>query len=529
MRYIFLFIFLITLSCSFAQSKYWIFFHEKNIQNSRPALSAAAIESRLRQQIAIDEKDFPVNAAYLAAIQNAGIHIVNQSRWLNAVSAYLTPVQVAHIQDFTFIKNIQRVHSLMPARNESFSQIDSINVDSYRWQLEMIGTAQLHDRGYTGKGVKIAVMDDGFRRVDSLSSLRHLFSENKILAWYDFVDNDKFVFAYDSLNSCRHGSWVMSILAGKITDTLEGSAPDATYILSRTEKDASETPQEEDNWVAAAEWADYLGAQVFSTSLGYTTYNDPSDSYSPSDMDGNTAIITRAADIAASRGIIVVNSAGNEGNTASWRVIGAPADGDSVIAVGAVDKNKVRASFSSMGPSADGRVKPDVMAIGSGTRLQNLNGSVGGGSGTSFSGPVIAGSMACLRQMHPNAPANDLRLALLKSCDRSATPDSLYGYGIPNLQLAAALVSSSLSNLTILPNPSDGNFLWILDNQALVPLIQWEIFDATGRKLHEERASTQNPIFSQNMSLALASGLYYLRVSDVEKKQVLNVASFVVR
>lgn len=529
MRYILFFVFIITLSCSFAQSKYWIFFQEKNVQNSRPALSAAAIESRLRQQIAIDEKDFPVNAAYLAAIQDAGIHIVNQSRWLNAVSAYLTPVQVAHIQEFTFIKNIQRVHSLMPARNESLSQIDSINVDSYRWQLEMIGTAQLHDRGYTGKGVKIAVMDNGFRRVDTLSSLRHLFSENKILASYDFVDNDKFVFAYDSLNSCRHGTWVMSILAGKITDTLEGSAPDATYILSRTEKDASETPQEEDNWVAAAEWADSLGAQIFSTSLGYTTYNDPSDSYSPSDMDGNTAIITKAADIAASRGIVVVNSAGNEGNTASWRVIGAPADGDSVIAVGAVDKNKVRASFSSMGPSADGRVKPDVMAIGSGTRLQNLNGSVGGGSGTSFSGPVIGGSMACLRQMHPNAPANDLRLALLKSCDRYATPDSLYGYGIPNLQLAAALVNSSLSNLTILPNPSDGNFLWILDNQALVSLIQWEIFDATGRKLHEERASTQNPIFSQNMSLALASGLYYLRVSDVEKKQVLNVASFVVR
>ncbi len=529
MRYILLSIFLFLLSGSFAQTKYWFFFTDKNTENSRPALSPDAIESRLRQQIFLDPKDFPVNVAYLAQIREKGISIVHTSRWLNAASAYLTPTQVADIQALPFIQSLQKVRSLTPTQQENFSEIDSINVDSYRWQLEMIGTAQLHDRGYTGRGVKIAVMDDGFRRLDTLSSLRHLFTENTLLASHDFVDNDNFVFTYDSANSCRHGTWVMSILAGKITDTLEGSAPDATYILSRTEKDATETPQEEDNWVAAAEWADSLGAQVFSTSLGYTTYNNPQDSYKPSDMDGNTAIITKAADIAASRGIIVVNSAGNEGNTVSWRIMGAPADGDSVIAVGAVDKNKVRASFSSMGPSADGRIKPDVMAIGNGTRLQNQNGSVGGGSGTSFSGPVIGGSMACLRQMHPNAPANELRLALLKSCDRYATPDSLYGYGIPNLQVAAYLVNSSFAGINIIPNPSDGNFLWIMETQLLIPNLQWEIFDATGRSLHTETLNVRNPIVSQNVSLSLASGVYYLRVLDIDKKQVLNVASFVVK
>lgn len=529
MRHIFLFSFLLALSCSFAQTKYWIFFKDKITENKRPCLSPDAIESRLRQQIALDDKDFPINSDYLSVLQTNGVSIANASRWLNAVSAYLEPSQIAQIQQLSFIKNIQKVHSLTPARNEFISQIDSINVDSYRWQLEMIGVAQLHDKGYTGKGVKIGVMDDGFRRADTLSGLRHLFTENQILATHDFVDKDKYVFTYDASNTCRHGTWVMSILAGKIKDTLEGSAPDATYILSRTEKDATETPQEEDNWVAAAEWADSLGAQVFSTSLGYTRYDNTADSYTPSDMNGNTAIITQAADIAASRGIVVVNSAGNEGNTASWRVIGAPADGDSVIAVGAVDKNKIRASFSSIGPSADGRVKPDVMAIGSGTKVQNMDGTVTGGSGTSFSGPVIGGSMACLRQMHPNAPANELRLALLKSCDRYSAPDSFYGYGIPDLRLASTLIHSALSNINILPNPSNGDFLWIIDNNTLVSNMKWEVFDATGRKLHEENVEAKNLIFSQSVSLSLPEGLYYLRVLDLDKKQVLNVASFVVK
>jgi hypothetical protein len=321
----------------------------------------------------------------------------------------------------------------------------------------MINGYQLHDSGYDGKDVLIAILDGGFINADNISSLTDLRLRNGVKTTYDFVKNNKSVY-----NSSAHGTAVLSVLAGKVPGQIEGTAPGADFLLLKTEDVESEFPCEEDFWAAGAEFADSAGADIISSSLGYFNFDDPTLNYKYSDLDGNTAFVTRVVDIAASKGILVVNSAGNERITA-WKRIIFPSDGDSVVAVGAVDGNKIISDFSSAGPSADGRIKPDNVAMGVSVPVQTSDSSIGRSSGTSFSCPILSGMAACLMQAVPRALNSDIIEALHSSADRYNYPDSLYGYGIPDI----LLVLTKLQNLflkipekgiIVSPNPTTGNF-----------------------------------------------------------------------
>jgi len=303
--------------------------------------------------------------------------------------------------------------------------------------------------GYRGQGLRIAVFDAGFVAMPQIRAFDSLYARNGVLDAFDFVDMDSMVYELDG-----HGTYVMGCMAANLPGELMGTAPKAEYMLYRTENNVggSENPVEEDNWVVAAERADSMGADVFNSSLIYTTFDVPGWNHSWADMDGNTTRMTRASDLAASKGILVVNSAGNYGG-GPWFKIGAAADGDSVLAVGATDTLGVRIGFSSMGPTADGRIKPNVMAVGAGAATCAIPGpGVALVSGTSFAGPIMAGLATCLWQALPNRQAYQI-LDLLERCsNRSTNPDTLNGYGVPNLQRALTLAGWSPSTMDSLPS-----------------------------------------------------------------------------
>ncbi|TAE48768.1 MAG: peptidase S8, partial [Bacteroidetes bacterium] len=384
-----------------SQDKYWVFFQDKGDVgqwNIESLLSPAAIDNRLSQGILPDESDFPVWPAYIRAVESIGAEHVNSSRWLNAISVRMRPEQLSAVSALPCVKEIRPV--AVYAHTTGLEAACPEEPDTSSLQLSMLGLDWLHASGYDGRGVKIAVFDNGFFRVNELAAFAPLFTQNRILATRDYVDRDETL--YHSCGHCRHGTYVFSILAADKSSGLTGSAPGASYILLRTENDSSETHREEDNWIAAAEFADSLGAQVFTTSLGYSVFDPGQGDYSFADLDGNTALITRAADMAAAKGIVVVNSAGNNGTDG----LNAPADGDSVLAIASVDLCGQLSDFSSRGPSGDGRIKPDLAARGERTFYVNHQGVLLQGNGTSFSCPLISGLAACLIQAHPYAGAS---------------------------------------------------------------------------------------------------------------------------
>ncbi len=524
------------------QDRYWISFTDKgDISLYRPIdlLSSRALENRRLKRISLDHYDYPVNPDYTKALQMMGIRIKNQSRWFNAVSTYLNEEEIPKLLKLPFVKGIrpvrggQRIAEVNPYQIHPETTADSLPfLGSYRNQLNMIGLDSLQELGFRGAGITIAVFDNGFLGVDTIQAFRHLFTEGRILAERDFVDADDSV--YESCIHCRHGTQVLSVLAALVPDAIQGSAPDASYILLRTENDASETPQEEDNWVAAAEYADSLGAQVFSTSLGYLDFfNNPADNYSREDLDGNTAIITRAADIAASRGIIVVNSAGNEGE----KGIAAPADGDSVIAVGAVNELKNRASFSSFGFTVDNRIKPDIMAVGEGTYLVNYNGIISRGNGTSFSCPILSGMLACVLQAHPETAYGELYEALIRSADRFDQPDAYYGYGVPS----AMMMHSHLSNATVsskkwvekggwklFPNPNSGTFSLSTLHSSSFEEISLEISNLEGNRVYSQ--TLFRPANQKNLLIRLdiSPGFYLYSLKNYRKDVYIDSGKLII-
>jgi len=503
------------------QSKYWITFTDKgDISQYTPEmiLSPRALENRKRQGIGIDMYDYPVNSSYIQSLKLIGVKPVRISKWINGVTAYLKKDQLSLVSGLSFVRQLRPVGTTHVVSDENYTDpCDSIPfLNSYIQQLNMLGVDTLHQAGYTGKGVLIAVFDNGYFGVNATEGFRHLFDEEQIIATWDYVEGDEDVFGICS--HCRHGTSVLSTLAAIIPEGITGTAPDADYILLRTENDSSETHQEEDNWVAAAEFADSLGAQIFSTSLGYRDgFTDGQKGYTIEDMDGNSTIITRAADIAASRGILVVNSAGNSGEGG----IVAPADGDSVIAVGAVNICEEIAGFSSNGPSADGRIKPDVSALGQSVFVYRSNGTRSRANGTSFSCPLVSGLLACVVQAYPAATRTQVQDALIRSADRFANPDPLYGYGIPSAgmmqQLLGATLSSSkpeadISRFSLYPNPNSGTFFLTSFHQTYLGKIRLELFDTHGKKVFSDQTDGNNTVKKWEIQTFLPDGLYFYRL-----------------
>jgi len=453
-----------------APNTYVITFKDKNnnkysIENPHEFLTKKAIKRRQIYNIPVTEQDLPVTSIYVDSLKNMGFKIKNVSKWFNVAIVYTkdkellakakalsfvvpNKVYVSHktksnantnaaiiVEDDKndpkfILSNLQK--ALKEDNSEktgSFSKF-IFNYGKSKNQVEMLNCNYLHYNNFQGQGITIAVLDAGFYHVNELPAFDSIVANNQILGVKDFVDKDGEVYQNDT-----HGMMVLSTIAGNIPGQLIGTAPKAQFYLLRTEDANSEYLIEEYNWICGAEYADSLGVDMIHSSLGYSNFDDKVNSHTYKDMNGDVAPISIGADIAAAKGILVVTSAGNEGND-PWRYISAPADADSVLSVGAVDGDRMLSYFSSRGPSYDGRVKPDVLGKGSYSTVQGRNGKVTFSFGTSFSGPIIAGAVACLWQANPEFNNMEIIDAVRKSCDRYNSPNDDYGYGIPNLEKA---------------------------------------------------------------------------------------------
>ncbi|HKJ47504.1 MAG TPA: S8 family serine peptidase, partial [Christiangramia sp.] len=406
MKKLLLFAFLLSFSCYAQEEHAWVFFKDKPdvqqaLENPSTILSAKAIERKSLRGTPIDERDIPVNEEYISIIKDhQGISVKAKSKWLNCIHVIGTVQKISELSSLDFVSQIEyanknlssRSQSQIARKNEKLETNIDFDYGLAENQVQMLNTDLLHENDFTGEGITIAVMDSGFPNVNTMSTFDRLRTQNKLLGGYDFPGRSE-DFSNPSLN--YHGTLVLATMAGFIENSFIGTAPDASYYLFRTEVGPTETPVEETYWVEAAERADSLGVDMINTSLGYTLFDNPDYNYSPEDMDGGTTFISRGANIATEKGLLVVTSAGNRGDENYFQIIGAPADAN-VLSVGAVGPDRNYAFFSSIGPSADGRVKPDVTAQGFQIITVNEFEQLVQVNGTSFSSPILAGSIASL-------------------------------------------------------------------------------------------------------------------------------------
>ncbi len=490
---------------------------ENHIEDFPPSLllSERAIKRREKSGMTVpDIYDIPVYSEYLNGVSSSGLTLHTTSKWMNTGLFKATnPFDPAILYTLPYVKDVKLVKS--PGSKSSYS--DKLDFPLYQADdfpydrpLTMINGNLLHASGFNGYGVLIAVLDGGFLNADLISSLKHLRNRKGIKGTYDFVNNREFVYSFH-----KHGTAVLSVLAGEIEDQIQGTAPGADYLLFRTEDTESEFSVEEDYWVAAAEYADSAGADIISSSLGYFIFDDPSLDYKYSDMDGNSAFVTIAADIAASKGILVISSAGNERNK-TWLRILAPSDGDSVIASGAVEGNNIISAFSSAGPAADGRIKPDNTTMGVNVAVQVDISTIKKSSGTSFSCPVLSGMAACLIQAVPKAENTEIIESLHNTADRYSFPDSLYGYGTPDMLKALHrlqdiyIVKPTMEFITG-PNPTTGEVEVIFREDP--GTIAIEIFNVSGVTLYRKNIPgyAGRTLKIQNL-INRRDGLYFIRI-----------------
>lgn len=433
----------------------WVFFTDKGISSmgelseklssAERNLSSAALNRRVKARgadNAVDFRDLPANMAYSDEVLSTGAQLRHTLRWFNAVTVNATPSQIEAMAAFPFVRYVKAIAYSISDVDIELSPIPpdmtmvSLDYGPSQGQLEQINVIVAHELGFKGQGVIVCMMDTGYRQGHEV--FQNIIDSGRLIAQYDFVyhdDDTDFDEEQDSWGQPNHGTLTWSTLGGESEGNLYGPAYLASFILSKSEDISSEHHIEEDNWAAAAEWADSIGASVISASLGYRYgFDSPDEDYTYEDMDGNTTIVTIAADMAAYNGIAVATAQGNNGNLGEGSLL-APADGDSVIACGAVDPNGYLASFSALGPTYDGRIKPEVCAQGVSTVCADpgdFSGYTTAG-GTSLSTPLLGGACAVLLSAHPNWTPMMVREALMMTADRSDEPDNDYGWGIADV------------------------------------------------------------------------------------------------
>lgn len=497
--------------------------------NSPPSnyLSKKSLTRRSLQGIPIDITDFPVNASYISALKNVA-KVKYHLKWNNAVIVQIEDSTT--LNDITRLKFVQKIQKIKDCITSSSAgnkfELTSLNkasglklTDKYNyWQSADatfdVNLQTLHQIGLTGKNMLIGVFDAGYSKVDSMDAFAHLWERNGIKAEEDIVTGGKLTYT-----SHRHGTWVLSIMAGYLPDQYRGGAIDANYALYRTEDGSSETKLEEYNWQKAAEHADSIGVDIINSSLSYTTFDNPDDNYTYNDLDGKTTIIAQAATMAASKGILVVASAGNYGNS-SWKYIGSPADADNILTVGAVRTDSTVSNFSSIGPTADARLKPNVVALGEAIAFIHHTDEILVGSGTSFSSPLIASGAACLWQFDNTASNLDILQSIELSSHLYNSPSNNYGYGIPNFYKALEHVNSTQFNkalgnteIQVYPNPFVDNVtIQITVEQNTEAVIS--IHQHTGSVILEQKALLREGVSSITLATPyrLESGIYWLSV-----------------
>lgn len=521
-----------------AEKTYWIYLSDKqnstfDISRPNAFLSDRSIKRRERLHIPITTSDLPVSEMYVSQLQSLGAVIITKSRWLNAVSCNIPDnnmmTAIAGLPFVSSIEPVKKLRAPLEKVNPVPADLRMADLSYYGLagnQFEMLHGPYLHDKGYKGEGMVIAVLDAGFTGVDTGLAFTSVWDKEQILGVWNFADDNDSVFI-----SSYHGTWVLSIMAGDIPGVYVGAAPEAQYYLFRTEVADSEYIAEEHFWLAAAEQADFLGADIINSSLSYTTFDVSENDHTYADLDGNTTVITKAADMAAGKGILVCSSAGNYAQD-SWKYIGAPADGDSVFTIGSVDGDRQYSFFSSVGPTADGRIKPDIAVQGGNASVLSPEGLVYIGSGTSFSSPLSAGASAILWQAHPEKTNMEIMQALKQSASQSKNPDNLLGWGIPDLMLADLFLSGFEGELsdelfTVFPNPAKSDF-YVLVYEKLSNDARIEIFDINGKQILDftpEFSDAQiNLVTIQGLPEYSASGIYILRVSTQSRTETREIS-----
>jgi len=503
-------------------NRYVVFLQDKagspfSISQPNQFLSQRAIDRRSRQGIDIVELDLPVNPNYVQGIKDVGVNVYFQSRWMNGVLVQCDASLVSAIENLPYVKQVDFVAPntrLLGNGRKQINQDDKSSAISSQnlAQLEMIGLDEMQLAGYKGNDLIIGIFDGGFLGVDTAVPFQHLFNDGSIdlTASKDFVQNSLNVFQYND-----HGTQVFSVIAAYQENSFTGGAYEATYQLYVTEDVGSEFRIEEYNWLFAAERADSAGVDIINSSLGYYDFDDAAMNYPKSAMDGQTTVVTYAAQRAAERGIVVVCSAGNEGANA-WQTITAPADARDVLAVANVNNAGLRAGSSSIGPSSDGRVKPDVAAMGVNTSVIKPDGSVGNASGTSLSSPLIASLVAGVWQRYPELSNIEIINAVRHSASQASNPDNLLGFGIPNFKAVVNYLESSPqeNEFEVYPNPVVSDTVTIVPfDPSEVMSCHIEILSPQGQVIHNADIdfSWLNRSYTANLG-QVAAGIYFVRI-----------------
>jgi serine protease AprX len=534
-KYIALFLHLAIGLSAQAQKPYLVYLKDKaqtlySTKEPLKFISERAIARREKFNIALVEQDLPLSDSYLSEITKTGAAIWGKSKWLNAVLLVANTEQLDKIKAFSFVKSIEnnapingtKITESLESQNKLDTQIE-YNYGSSLNQIQQLEADQMHKDNFTGKGVLIAIFDGGFPNVDKIDALKAVFETKRVLDTWDFVSKDKTV---TEATEDQHGTLVMSCIGANQTGRLIGTAPDASFALYKTEDVLSETRIEEVYWLLAAERADSLGADIINSSLGYTTFDNRLQNYTYSNMDGRTAMASRAANIAVSKGICVVVSAGNDGGN-NWRFVGTPADADSALTVGAVDQNGNPSNFTSYGPNAREIQKPEVAARGTSTTVATSNNTIGNANGTSFSSPLIAGYVAGFLQAFPKLPPYKIKEILSKSATLYPGSSSRVGFGIPKYKKAKELLneyvksivlanepSVDFSSLEVFPNPVSKNTRLILSGKELETSDKLSLINtASGQKIAAFLYSDLSKTLEQ-----LPTGTYIINTQNDQKE-----------
>lgn len=508
------------------------------LESPEDFLSQRALDRRARQGVVLDSLDLPVSPEVLEVLEALpDWTVVHASKWMSSVTlaGRDSLADTLSVLDLPFVAGLKRTRPLRPCprslnapkEGKTKALTPASEYGSGWLALDQLNAQSLHALGFNGAGLWVGVLDAGFQGADVLPAFESMRDEGRLVvpngANVAFGGND--VFAHS-----RHGASVLGTMGLSWSDSLVGTAPGATYFAFVTEDVTQERRIEEEHWIVAAERADSLGIDLLNTSLGYSLFDDTTSNYLPSQLDGATARISLASEIAATRGMLVVTSAGNNGDD-PWRAITFPADAKGILSVGAVRSNGSHGWFSGFGPSADGRIKPEVMALGVQAPYPRFDGTVGTGNGTSFASPILCGAAASLWQAHPEATAAELRQAILESAHLHAAPNDSMGYGIPDMWRAHLLLGGEdlpapdASPLNLFPNPtsSAGTLRWTLSSEAEADWgglgeLHWKVFNAQGQQTSEGTVPVwADPHLSGHVdlaSLALPSGRYTLVLED---------------
>lgn len=494
-----------------------VFFQDKDnsfsIENPAEFLSQRAIDRRARQNIQITVEDLPVNSDYLASLESLNVLVQYPTKWLNGALIQTDSSKLGDIEALPFVTSIELVAAgpLKSVNRNAYkvkNGTENGRIQSTEVQNHLLGIDVMQQDGNTGQELLIGVFDGGFMGVDQIPAFSHLFQNNQVVMVYDFVGKSPNIYRY-----ADHGTKVLSLIAADDPGMFSGSAVDADFILCVTEDVSGENRVEEYNWLFAAELADSAGVDIITTSLGYHLFDDPRMDYQLQDMDGVTAAISKAAGKAATKGIVLVISAGNEGNS-SWKTITAPADVEEAITVGAIDEDTVKASFSSTGPTADGRIKPDVVALGARTAVINRNGNVVFNNGTSFAAPQIAGLAAGVWQSNPEYNYLEVLEAIRQAGHLSQEANNQLGYGLPHYAAARKLVLTiddppeDERFLKLYPNPVE-NRLYLLSETPISSLTLF-IHNIQGQKYLENQLNNIPALSEQAIELPLLPGGIYI-------------------